>query len=1023
MGRIRSRSRNRLLLLLVMLLILTTVLQNRGSGVHAASSAVYQSYGNKIYYSGVYDRKKHILINGKWQIAYCMETTKAAPAGFGKKVSFTPKALSTSGKPAKMLYYGYGYPGFSAGIKKWAAGYKSSKELNTKAVAKGGDQAYVFTHQVIAYAYKGTGSFKFAGGKKLNKTWQNAVKSAYAFIGKLPAPPYNTAVSFKKVSGSYTLLSLKKGWKSPVYEFTAKAAGDTVSFKVPSGFSLYSTTEKKTYAAGKTVKMKSGSRFYVLTPYSAAKKTFTTGTVKSSYKNYKPYYFDAPNRGSKACQDIGFCGEGETSQTKLSLTFPAPKRNRLVLLKKKSDSQGKVSAETGAKFRIWPEEYGKSGYAQTPAAYRQELTVKSDGKTAASKLLPVFGNGLSGRYYVIQTAGSKSVYWLTQKLITLTYNSGKTLQINLGVDKAKPLGIRIVKVDAESADGAAVIRKKGTTFRIKVLSTGQWLSVGGKTSFVTGTDGTVGISPVPAGKYALYETKAPAGYQLDENPVPFEVKEGATTTLEVRFSDYRKPDLETAAWDKRTKESQGVSRNEDSGDRKTFVDTVSYIHLDPYTEYTIRGTLMVRESGEPLKDEDGNAVTAETVLKAGEHGEQGSVEMAFPVDSEKMKGQSVVAFEALYHDQQKIASHEDLENRDQTVFYPDIATDAADKDTETHTGQLSEKETIIDRVNYSNLIPGKEYTVEGKLMDKSSGEPLTDAGGNEITSEKTFKPEAADGTVEMEFTADSTLLNGKTIVVFEELKTLNQTVAAHADLSDEAQTICYPEVSTTAADPETGTQKAEPGKKTEIVDTIRYRNLTSGEEYTVEGTMMDQETGEAVTAGGETVTASTTFTAGSADGEVEVRFVFDSEALAGKKVVAFEQLKQNGKTVAKHEDINSIEQCIEILVKKSATEKSVPKKNITEEVKKKKTPVTPQKTKKTTPGKVKKTKKKTTKQPKTSKARKTPKRSVRQVRVRVRTPGTGDRTSLGKWLLTAGAAICLMLALLRVRRSIRQNKQ
>ena len=999
MGRIRKRSGKCLVLLLVLLFILTSAFQDRGSGAYAASKAVYQSYGKKIWYSGVYDRKKHILINGKWQIAYCMETTKSAPTGFGKKVSFTPKTLSKSGKPAKMLYYSYGYPGFNAGIKKWASGYKSSKRFNAKAVAKGGDQAYVFSHQVIAYAYKGTGSFKFAHGKKLNKDWQKAVKSAYAFIGKLPAPPFNTAISFKKVSGSYTILNLKKGWKSPVWQFNAKASGDSVSFKVPSGFSLVTVSDKKTHAAGKTVKLKSGSRFYVLSAYSAGKKTFTTGTIKSSYQNYQPYYFDAPKRGKKACQDIGFCGEGDRSQTKLSLTFPAPKRNRLILVKKKADTKGKVSAESGAKFRIWPEEYGKNGYAKTPAAYKQELTVKSTGKTAASKLLPVSGNGLSGRYYVLQTSGSKNVYWLKQKIIKLTYNSGKTLQINLGVDKSKPLGIRIIKVDAESSNGATAVRKKGTTFKIKNRSTGKWLSIKGKTVFVTNSNGEVELSPVPAGKYDLYETKAPAGYLLDKKPLPFEVKEGATKSLELRFSDYRKPDLETKARDKRTKDSQGVSENEESGDLKTFVDKVTYVHLDPDKEYKIRGKLMNRESGEVLKDKEGNEVTGETILKAGKHGEKGSVDMAFSVDAERLKGQSVVAFESLYYGQEKIASHEDLSNKDQTVFYPEIATEAKDKETETHTGQLSGKETIVDRVDYSNLIPGKVYTVHGKLVDRGSGEYLTDADGNEIVSEKTFTPEAAEGTVEMEFTVDSTLLNGKTVVVYEDLKTSGIKVASHADLTDEAQTVFYPAVSTIAANPETGIGAAEPGGRTEIVDTVRYSNLAPGEEYTVQGTLMDQETGHAVSDSGHTVTASTTFTAEQADGEVQVCFVFNSEPLEGKKVVAFERLLQNGKTVASHEDINSSEQCVEILVKKSKPKK----------VTKKNHPVSPKR-----PAKV--TRIKPSKRPKRVKPSKRMK-SVKQFKARATSPKTGDGTSLGKWILTAGAAFCLIIVVLWGRKN------
>ena len=47
------------------------------------------------------------------------------------------------------------------------------------------------------------------------------------------------------------------------------------------------------------------------------------------------------------------------------------------------------------------------------------------------------------------------------------------------------------------------------------------------------------------------------------------------------------------------------------------------------------------------------------------------------------------------------------------------------------------------------LIPGKEYTVSGKLMVKETGEPLT-VDGKEVTAEKTFVAEEVDGSIILE---------------------------------------------------------------------------------------------------------------------------------------------------------------------------------------------------------------------------------------------------------------------------------
>ncbi|MGU9540045.1 VaFE repeat-containing surface-anchored protein, partial [Clostridium tepidum] len=72
---------------------------------------------------------------------------------------------------------------------------------------------------------------------------------------------------------------------------------------------------------------------------------------------------------------------------------------------------------------------------------------------------------------------------------------------------------------------------------------------------------------------------------------------------------------------------------------------------------------------------------------------------------------------------------------------------------------------ITDEVSYKGLTPGKEYTIEGVLMDKGTGKALL-VNNKEVTSSVTFTPTKAEGTVNVEFTFDASNLKGKTIVVF-----------------------------------------------------------------------------------------------------------------------------------------------------------------------------------------------------------------------------------------------------------------
>lgn len=97
--------------------------------------------------------------------------------------------------------------------------------------------------------------------------------------------------------------------------------------------------------------------------------------------------------------------------------------------------------------------------------------------------------------------------------------------------------------------------------------------------------------------------------------------------------------------------------------------------------------------------------------------------------------------------------------------------------------------TIDDVVSYKHLTAGKEYTIKGVLMDKSTGKPFL-VDGKEVNSEVTFTPETADGEVTVSFTFDGSVITADTeIVVFETLYRDETEIAVHADIDDKDQTV------------------------------------------------------------------------------------------------------------------------------------------------------------------------------------------------------------------------------------------
>lgn len=354
-------------------------------------------------------------------------------------------------------------------------------------------------------------------------------------------------------------------------------------------------------------------------------------------------------------------------------------------------------------------------------------------------------------------------------------------------------------------------------------------------------------------------------------------------------------------------------------DNVTIADEVFYSNLTPGEEYTLKGMLMDKSTGTALLIE-GKEITSEKTFTASK--ETGTISVEFTFDARGLEGKEIVVFEKLYWKEAEIASHEDIEDEDQTILFhsPEIKTTAYDKETGDHYSYAVDQVTIIDKVSYQDLIPGKEYTVKGTLMDKETGETLL-IGGKPVTAEKTFIAGKKDGSVELEFTFDASGLKGKETVVFEKLFYEEKEIAVHEDLDDKNQTVKFqnPEIKTTASDKTTGTNEGIAQKEVTIVDKVEYNNLIPGKEYTVKGILMDKETGKPLLIDGKKVTAEKTFTAKSEAGSIELEFTFDGSTLGEKEIVVFEKLFYNGREIAAHEDIEDMGQTVTLHKEKTVT--------------------------------------------------------------------------------------------------------
>ena len=387
-------------------------------------------------------------------------------------------------------------------------------------------------------------------------------------------------------------------------------------------------------------------------------------------------------------------------------------------------------------------------------------------------------------------------------------------------------------------------------------------------------------------------------------------------------------DVETEATDGMTGDHVGTV-----AETATVVDHVSCTNLVIGKEYTIKGELMYQAdftdaNGKFHKKGSGSGVKAEITFTAEAKNEVH--DMTFTYDTSILEGATMVVFEDVYHNNVRIATHADLEDDSQTIWYSKVRTFAADADTNDATGAYKKDASITDKLSVTNMVPGMTYTVEGKLVfakdftDKDgnvhkAGEELEQDGI--VMSPVTFTAAKSDEVHEVRFTGiDATQLEGASIVVFEYLyhpennEGENRLVDSHEDISDADQTIHYVKIGTTLTDPETHTHLVKAEKEITIIDTVTFENLVPGKKYTFTGILYDKATGDPLLdAEGKEVTSELVdFVPETADGYVEISFTFKSVTLTSRTIVAAETVWHEGVEVAVHKDLTDKDQTVYI---------------------------------------------------------------------------------------------------------------
>jgi len=428
---------------------------------------------------------------------------------------------------------------------------------------------------------------------------------------------------------------------------------------------------------------------------------------------------------------------------------------------------------------------------------------------------------------------------------------------------------------------------------------GIWFS--GRTDCETTPDDTKGALPYDVYRIEELRSSANEGMEL------------VTFTIRIHSDQYT-PDMGTIDDKTEIQPRIGTTLTYRDGlhmvpaaDEILLTDTVVYENLKPDASYTLVGELVFRPNGDPVLDEDGNPV--QTTLEFSPSTSSGTVNADFKINTSELEGRQIVAIEHLELDGTVVSTHADLEDEGQTVYVPSIGTTLTDAEG-SHEVASGEQVSLVDTVEYHNLVPGKYYELTGTLMNKDSGEELHDESGQSIRSSSLFYAEEADGTATVTFVFDRSLAAGIKTVAFETLQQSGVGVATHADIEDEDQTVTVPHIRTSLTANDNTEHMRESGT-IQLTDTVTYSGLTPGKTYELTGSLVDKDTGEPLAdSNGNPITAVSSFSPSKASGHEDISFSFDASLLGERTLVAFESLTSEGREVAVHADLNDEAQTV-----------------------------------------------------------------------------------------------------------------
>ena len=599
---------------------------------------------------------------------------------------------------------------------------------------------------------------------------------------------------------------------------------------------------------------------------------------KLEYGSYYLHETKAPEGYLLGIEDIPFVVDQEFDwENPLSITYPdAPAKGKIRVTK--TDKETDKPIPSGAEFTVTAAEdiTTPDGTIRTEkGTVVATLTTDEKGKAETEALY-------LGKYVVKETKAPNG-YLLNPKefAVTLEYEDQETEIVygNVTVPDELAKGkIRVKKTDAETGNGLS-----GAEFEIRakedIITPDGTVKVKAGTvvdTIKTSDKGTAETKELYLGKYEVQETKAPEGYLLNTQKYPVELIYADQET-EIVYGDVTVPD-ELAKG-----QIEILKKDEETG------------NLLSGAEFTVTAAEDITTPDGTLRAEKGTVVDTIVTDTTGIAKSKELYLGKYIVKETKqpigfIRPNRTWDVELKYADQKTELVKENLTIKNQPT---EIIIDK--KETGTDKPLEGVKFVIWNKDKEDPIDPGMQHK-EIYTTDANGKIRLLylEPGNYAVAEVESIPGYAWDDKIIYEFTiTEDGRVDGE----------VSHTIPVGNDRTEITET--------NAINVSTGTQDAYAVDLT-VIDTVSMVNLMPNREYKLQLILADAKTGEPLKVkdqpSGDLLTTEKTFTADTSKMDVDMQIEFDASPFAGRTIVVYEYLYQDGVEISKHEDPNDKKQ-------------------------------------------------------------------------------------------------------------------